>query len=220
MLTAIILTESTLRDAIVGLSSGIKKTHDHENVAFYQKNSNIFAFSAELPIEKLYTLTIEEFQPEKIFIVQSGRSVDVDHEVGDVILPNIFFSFDEKILNTEITSENRDSLIGKAEFLEIFDEQKDYYVENYGLSVGGIAVENVPETADAEALMSVYEADVYLTKPLKNIANIIRENTLPTLLLVGITEGKLPRNSGTNHILYTAENIITTMRLIGEEESL
>ena len=156
MLLAIIITRAELRDALVSFVSGIKQTHSTDSVTFYQKNNYIFVFSENTPIRDLYEMTIQEYQPEKIILTDVGRSVDVDHEVGDIILPNIFFSFQKEILETEITSENRDNLIGKAKFLEIFDEQKDYFVEDYGLSVGGIIVENTPNDAEiAEKLMAV-----------------------------------------------------------------
>ena len=119
MLIAIIITRAELRDALVSFVSGIKQTHSTDSVAFYQKNNYIFVFSENTPIRDLYEMTIQEYQPEKIILTDVGRSVDVDHEVGDIILPNIFFSFQKEILETEITSENRDNLIGKAKFLEI-----------------------------------------------------------------------------------------------------
>jgi ABC-type taurine transport system substrate-binding protein len=61
--------------------------------------------------------------------------VDLTHEVGDVILPNVFLSYDDQISQVELTEENRDQFLGTAKFLEIYNEQKDYYVEDYGLSV-------------------------------------------------------------------------------------
>lgn len=63
------------------------------------------------------------------------------HEIGDVIAPNVFLSYDSAIERSEITEENHDTIASNPRFLEIFDEQKDYYVEDYGLSVGGIVVD-------------------------------------------------------------------------------
>ena len=221
MLLAIIITRAELRDALVSFVSGIKQTHSTDSVTFYQKNNYIFIFSENTPISDLYEMTIQEYQPEKIILTDVGRSVDVDHEVGDIILPNIFFSFQKEILETEITSENRDNLIGKAKFLEIFDEQKDYFVEDYGLSVGGIIVENTPNDAEISGkLMTVYEADVYSENSTAEIVEIMTENIVPTIFLVGIVNGKIGKKSDENPYKIVAENMLTTIRLLNDEENL
>ena len=136
-------------------------------------------------------------------------------------MPNIFFSFQKEILETEITSENRDNLIGKAKFLEIFDEQKDYFVEDYGLSVGGIIVENTPNDAEISGkLMTVYEADVYNENSTAEIVEIMTENIVPTIFLVGIVNGKIGKKSDENPYKIVAENMLTTIRLLNDEENL
>lgn len=221
MLLAIIITRAELRDALVSFVSGIKQTRSTDSVTFYQKNNYIFVFSENTTIRDLYEMTIQEYQPEKIILTDVGRSVDVDHEVGDIILPNIFFSFQKEILETEITSENRDNLIGKAKFLEIFDEQKDYFVEDYGLSVGGIIVENTPNDAELSGkLMTVYEADVYNENSTAEIVEIMTENLVPTIFLVGIVNGKIGKKSDENPYKIVAENMLTTIRLLNDEENL
>jgi hypothetical protein len=58
------------------------------------------------------------------------------HEIGDVILPNVFIPYVAKIEQDEPDTENDIVGITGAKFLEIYNEQKDYYVEDYGLSVG------------------------------------------------------------------------------------
>lgn len=136
MLTVILIQNPELRDALVSFVSGVRETNSTENAVFYQKNNYIFAFSDKISLEELFSTTVEEYQPEKIFIAETGRSIDVDHEIGDIILPNVFLHFNKKILETELNNENRDSLMGEAKFLEIFDEQKDYFVEDFGLSIG------------------------------------------------------------------------------------
>ncbi|MGP1582890.1 MAG: hypothetical protein ACTTH6_01505 [Candidatus Altimarinota bacterium] len=221
MLLAIIITRAELRDALVSFVSGIKQTHSTDSVTFYQKNNYIFVFSENTPLRDLYEMTIREYQPEKIILTDVGRSVDVDHEIGDIILPNIFFSFQKEILETEITSENRDNLIGKAKFLEIFDEQKDYFVEDYGLSVGGIIVENTPNDAEISGkLMTVYEADVYSENSTTEIVEIMTENLVPTVFLVGIVNGKIGKKTSENPYQIVAENMLTTIRLLNDEENL
>lgn len=220
MLTAVIISEPQLRDAIVSFVSGVKQTHQHDNVIFYQKNDMIFVFSENLSLREVFDLTLAEYQPEKIFITETGRSVDVDHEIGDIILPNVFLSFNPQILTTEITNDNRDALIGDARFLEIFDEQKDYFVEDYGLSIGGIVVEGTPVNEQiSDKLMTVYEADVYTEKTVSPIVALMEENLVPTLCLVGVTAGKLHhRDALANPYKLVAENMMTTIRLLADEE--
>lgn len=220
MLTAILITNPELRDNIVSFVSGVKKTNDNNGVIFYQKNSYIFAFSETISTRELFEITLSEYQPEKIFFVECGHSIDMDHEIGDIVLPNIFFTYNKNIENLEITAENRDSLIGEAKFLEIFDEQKDYYVEDFGLSIGGIVVENAPNNEEInDKLMMVYEADAYSNKNFSEIHSLISEEILPSIFIVGITEGKKHPTSQKKSGQIIAENIMTTIRLLADEEN-
>lgn len=219
MLNAILITHKDLRDALVSHVSGVRQTNATENATFYQKNNFIFAFSDSINISELFTLTLEEYQPEKVFIADTARSVDTDHEIGDIILPNVFLTFNENIITTELTSENRDSLMGEAKFLEIFDEQKDYFVEDFGLSIGGIVVGNTPHDADAEKLLMAYEADIYTENNLEEIHTIAKNEIAPTLIIFGISEGKVSKQHlGKNPLHVIAENIMTTIRMLGEDE--
>lgn len=219
MLTVILIQNPELRDALVSFVSGVRETNSTENAVFYQKNNYIFAFSDKISLEELFGTTAEEYQPEKIFIAETGRSIDVDHEIGDIILPNVFLHFNKKILETELNNENRDSLMGEAKFLEIFDEQKDYFVEDFGLSIGWIAVGDVPSDADAEKLLITYEADIYSEKNFSEMTNILENNIIPTLSIFGIIQGKIAtRHAGKNPLHLVAENMMTTIRLVNDEE--
>lgn len=131
MLNLIIVTDAKLRDALVSHVSGVRQTNMAKNVIFYQKNNYIFAFSETLAIAEIFRIAIEECQPEKIFLAETARSVDVDHEIGDIILPNVFLRCHENLDAIELNNENRDDFMGKAKFLETFDEQKDYFVEDF-----------------------------------------------------------------------------------------
>lgn len=111
------------------------------------------------------TWIAESFLPDRVYLPYFGYSVDVMHEIGDVIVPNVFLSYDASLKDREITKENRDTLAENPRFLEVFDEQKDYYVEDFGLSVGGIVVDVAPEVPSddlAGKMMLAYEADVYV----------------------------------------------------------
>ena len=93
-------------------------------------------------------------------------------------MPNVFFSYDPKLDMTDMTEENRDTLIDSPIFLTHLEEQKDYYVEDYGLSVGGIVVQDTPEKIDdalATKLMMAYEADIYVTNTLRKSLEIAQD---------------------------------------------
>ncbi len=219
MINVILINNPALRDVLVSSVSGIRQTNESHDVIFYQKNNYIFAFSDKVKISELFAITLEEYQPEKIFFAETARSVDVDHEVGDIVLPNVFMNFNEKILTTDLTNENRDSLMGEAQFLEIFEEQKDYFVEDFGLSIGGILVDNVPLDADAEKLLMVYEADVYSEKNFTEIYKLANNEIMPVTVIIGITQGKISQQHfEKNPLMLVAENIMTTVRMMNEDE--
>ena len=221
MLTLILVQNPLFRDAIVSLSSGIKQTHSSEKISFYQRGNLIFAFSNEISLLDLYNFANAEYQPERIFIAEIWRSIDTEHEIGDIILPNVFLDFDKKILETELHKENQDAFMWNAKFLEIFDEHTDYYVENFGLTIGGIAVSNVPNDVEiSDKLMAVYSADIYHNSSLLGAYEIITNSEIPALLLVGIIDGKIAKNATKTPLLTVAENILTTVRLLNEEENL
>lgn len=53
------------------------------------------------------------------------------HEIGDIIVPNVYFSHDTALEKQEVTKENRDSFVKNPRFFETLTEQKDYYVEDF-----------------------------------------------------------------------------------------
>jgi hypothetical protein len=127
---------------------------------------------------------------------------------------------DERVGKSDVNAENRDRYLGETKFLEIYREQKDYYVEDYGLSVGGIIVDSVvDDTSDVmnERLMFAYEADVYLLESLSESYDITLSEVIPTVIAVGIVEGKSSKKIIENPKLATMRNIITTWRLMEEE---
>ena len=94
-------------------------------------------------------------------------------------------------------------------------------MEDYGLSVGGIIVENTPNDAEISGkLMTVYEADVYNENSTAEIVEIMTENLVPTIFLVGIVNGKIGKKSDENPYKIVAENMLTTIRLLNDEENL
>lgn len=110
--------------------------------------------------------------------------------------------------------------MGKARFLDIYHEQRDYYVEDYGLSIGGIIVDGLPEDTDEDAeeqLMLVYEADVYVGERVDGLIDLAESDLVPTLITVGITRGKKPLNPATSVLDTTVRNMLTTWRLMEED---
>jgi hypothetical protein len=102
-------------------------------------------------------------------------------------------TYDPVLEKSEITEENRDTFMGSTRFLTLFDEQKDYYVEDYGLTVGGIIVDSAPEdpSDDLSTKMALaYEADTYTRDILSPLADIVDRGEVLTIILVGITQGK------------------------------
>lgn len=164
MLRVLASSDSALRDALVSTLS-LEKKEEIPHVTTYRKGEWIFVFFHTVITPLDMTWIAETFLPDRVYLPYFGYSVDVMHEIGDVIVPNVFLTYDPIIEKALITRENRDTFSKDPRFLSIFDEQKDYYVEDYGLSVGGIVVDTAPRIPDDELsskMMLAYESDVYV----------------------------------------------------------
>lgn len=143
------------------------------------------------------------------------------HEIGDVIVPNVFLPYDTSLSNTEITKENRDRLIRDPRFLETLAEQKDYYVEDFWLSIWGIVVDEAPVDPSDELMgkmMLAYEGDVYVSENSTIALDAVIDDQVPSLILAGIVRGKAhPKHEGMNPQDLAAKNMIMTIRLMEEE---
>ncbi len=141
------------------------------------------------------------------------------HEIGDIILPNVFIPYVAKMENQDSQIEDDIVWITGAKFLEIYNEQKDYYVEDYGLSVGGIVVDRVPhdESINTE-LMMTYEADIYIDDSLDAGYDVTAWDLVPALILCGITEWKKSKNETGTPEQMVVRNMLTTIRLTEEDE--
>jgi hypothetical protein len=220
MLRLIYTQDSDTRDAIIQALSLEKKSDTNYRVSIYQHGEWILGFSRTESIASVIDLLLEEYYPDRLYLPFLGRSIDQIHEIGDVVLPNVFMRYDERVGKNDVNAENRDKYLGETKFLEIYREQKDYYVEDYGLSVGGIIVDSVvDDTSDTmnERLMFAYEADVYLLDSLSESYDITLSEIIPTVIAVGIVEGKSSKKIIENPKLATMRNIITTWRLMEEE---
>ncbi len=111
MLHTLITDNASIRDVLVSRLS-LKKRNDadaHHGVTFYQKESWILAYHPTA-LDEAQTQAQEEYNPSRIYALFLGASIDVDHEIGDVVLPNVFFYYTPEIATTEITESNRDHI--------------------------------------------------------------------------------------------------------------
>lgn len=159
----------------------------------------------------------EEYDPDSFFLFHLGRSIDTEHEIGDIILPNVFFECNTKVCTTEITKENRDDFVQNPIFLEIFDQQKDYYVEDFGLSIWGIAVsKTISWDEHNDALMMAYAGDVYFEENLDDSIALAQDEHTPVLLLTWVLSGRKPSGLQ-NPYTRLAANCITAIKLFLQE---
>lgn len=220
MISLILHHDPIVRDTFVRVLSLEKKITDIHGNTLYQKGKWLYLALTKPLAEADMKALILEYQPENVYLPSFGRSIDMVHEETDIVLPNVFLTYDPLIESVEFSEGNRDGFLGQAEFLEIYQEQKDYYVEDYGLSVGGIAVDNVPSHVyekHSDALMYAYEADIYLYESLRECVSIIRAEELPAIITCGIIEGKKPKNPVASVLDTTVRNMVTTWRLMEED---
>ncbi len=138
-----------------------------------------------------------------------------------MIVPNVFLSHDGSLDKKEITKENRDTLPKNPRFIETFIEQKDYYVEDFGLSVGGILIEDAPTDPSDDLMgkmMLIYEGDIHISENIQAALDAVIDNQVPAIILAGIVKGKIhPKHADKNAHDFTARNIMTTITLLEEE---
>lgn len=220
MISVICTNDVRVRDGFANALS-LEKIEDTPTKIMYQKGKWVLIFfRGDFSKDDLDWIT-SSYIPDRIYLPYFGASIDVVHEVGDIIVPNVFFSYNPKIESTDISEENRDSLIEWVQFLTHLEEQKDYYVEDFGLSVGGIIVQNAPETMSDELmtkLMMAYEADIYTSSDIQGSIEMVQDENIPSIILCGTTEGKVGKHQGTTPAGdFVIRNMITTIRLLEDE---
>jgi hypothetical protein len=221
MLRIIFTKNPIIRDSFVAsLSLARNATEISEDFLVYQKADWILVFSRELDINIILPTILDNWDPDRIYLPYLGRSVDMMHEIGDVILPNVFIPYVAKLEQEDTNEDTEDDIVGitGAKFLEIYNEQKDYYVEDYGLSVGGIVVDRTPHDEDINTdLMMTYEADIYVEDSLDSAYEVTSGDLVPALILCGIIEWKKSKNESWTPEQMAVRNMITTIRLTEEE---
>lgn len=159
------------------------------------------------------------YMPDTLVIPFIGFSVNSQHQTGDIVFPNVFLMYNPLIQMKKFTKDQHHTLLGEGIFLEQFHEQRDYQVEDFGLSVWGIVVDRVI-LEDTEHYMSAldftYEADIYTTDSLRELASIATETWNMTFLgyIANATKNSpdfKPENMG--------ENILVSLSLVlGQED--
>lgn len=217
MLRIIFTRNPIIRDTCVAsLSLSRNPTEASVDFIVYQKADWILVYSREHDIDVILPTILDLWDPDRIYLPYLGRSVDMMHEIGDVILPNVFIPYTRS--ETEDTEDDAITAISGARFLEIYDEQKDYYVEDYGLSLGGIVVEKTPNDPELNTdLMRTYEADIYIEDSLDAAYTVTSGDLVPALILCGIVEGKASKNDSGTREQMTIRNMLTTIRLTEDE---
>jgi hypothetical protein len=182
----------------------------------YQKADWILIFSREHDIDVILPTILDLWDPDRIYLPYLGRSIDMMHEIGDVILPNVFIPYTQS--EAQDIEDDAITAISGARFLEIYDEQKDYYVEDYWLSLGGIVVEKTPNDPELNTdLMRTYEADIYIEDSLDAAYTVTSGDLVPALILCGIIEGKVSKSDSGTPEQMTIRNMLTTIRLTEDE---
>ncbi len=217
----IIFTKNTIiRDTCVSvLWLARNPTEISPDFLIYQKWDWILVYSRELDIDVILPIILENWDPDRIYLPYLGRSIDMLHEIGDIILPNVFMSYDEQVAQLDVDSDRVNIPKIDARFLEIYSEQKDYYIEDYGLSIGGIVTDKVPldETINT-ALMMTYEADIYTEDSLDAAYTVTNGDLVPVLIICGIAKGKKWKNEAGTPEQITIRNMISAIRLTEEDE--
>jgi hypothetical protein len=132
---SLILTESSaIRDTLVNELQLTRDPHiaDSDKV-IYRRKEWVLVF-APINLESIEWAG-DNYLPMYFHVAYIGRSLSPDHRIGDVILPDVFLSYNTSLSETMITRENRDTLIGKATFLDVYTTHADYLSDGFGISV-------------------------------------------------------------------------------------
>lgn len=164
MLHTILVHEPSLLASVVASFDAKKIPSEDARFEVY-KNANIFVIGAYQSEDLRLVLqsTLEQFIPDTVFFLTGARAVSDEKRVGDIVLPNVFFEYNEALNEHELDEANRDTFLKKVLFIEHYDNQNDYDFETFGLSVGGIGVSGSGEMDEDMRinLRLAYEADTF-----------------------------------------------------------
>ncbi len=218
MLRIIFTKNPIIRDiCVASLSLSRNPTELSEDFLVYQKADWILIFSRQHEIDIILPTILDNWDPDRIYLPYLGRSVDMMHEIWDIILPNVFIPYTEES-SSGSDSEDRITGVAGARFLEIYSEQKDYYIEDYGLSIWGIVVDKTPNNPEINTdLMMQYEWDIYIQESIDAAYTVTSGDLVPALILCGIVEGKSSKNDSGTPEQMAVRNMLTTIRLTEDD---
>ena len=102
MLRIIFTKNPIIRDTFVAsLSLARNATEISPDFLVYQKADWILVYSRELDINVILPVILDNWDPDRIYLPYLGRSVDMMHEIGDIILPNVFIPYVAKMENQD-----------------------------------------------------------------------------------------------------------------------
>lgn len=165
MIHAIIVRDPTIFQIIqkqigakkVPLSGLPYQTYAHGNIRMIGEYH-------ECVMDTLISSVVAEFNPDTVFFLSESLPVSDEKLAGDIVLPNVFFEYDNRIEAEELGKEMADSFLSHPIFLEHYPLQGDYNFESFGLSVGGIHVSGEWNTGIEDfriRLRVVYENDTF-----------------------------------------------------------
>ncbi len=157
MIHVFVTHDALIRDAAIG---HFDLTEKKENPGVYQKQDRILIWTESAP-ETLIERAFNDFAAGQVWILSPANAVSTEHEVGDIVLPNVFLPYDQAIESASFTKENRDAFMTDPLFLSHYDEQNDIDFETFGLSIGGITVTKADGMAEElqEQVDFAYSAD-------------------------------------------------------------
>lgn len=187
MIHVLITSDAIIRDMLVNEYQF--HAHATEPGAFQSKGT-IMLYREKLEAAVISD-AIDTFFAEKIWIISPARVVSTDHELGDIIMPNVFLAYDHEIDSVEFNRTNRDAFLHDPLFLHHYEEQSDLNFETFGLSIGGICVtkNDGMDNIDREQIEFAYSADCvdetcyFLVEAAKKLGR--EEDVYPILAIVG-----------------------------------
>lgn len=142
----------------------MKKINSWENFSIYKNfNKILLEIDDDNILEKALLHFYTEYNPNYIFYVWLWDKVSNEHQIWDIVLPNVFLEYNKEIENVEFKKENLDSYFKDAIFIENYHLQNDYDFDKFWLSIGWICVswdKNINQE-QLEKIRLAYEADIY-----------------------------------------------------------
>ena len=164
MLHTVIVRDPLIFQSILGQTEAKKVPLSGLPYQVFSHGNIRIVGSYTVPIDKVLASVMQEFNSDTVFFLSESYPVSDEKLTGDIVLPNVFFSYNTAIETMDIEKEKMDSLISQPIFLEHYPLQGDYDFESFGLSVGGIHVSGIWNESIEDfriRLRLVYENDTF-----------------------------------------------------------